>query len=114
MFLKLMAKNYKILLSCYKWKRRLLILVSPRQDTRISQLDEFIATHQTDLNERFLIIKRFTIDEINFGSDNIEQTGFWLIGYDGNIKGHGLHTDFLNQIFSTIDEMPIRMQEKKL
>lgn len=113
MFLKLRAKNYKILLSCYKWKKRLLILISPRQDTRISQLYGFIATHQTELDERCLIIKRFTINEINFGSDT-EQIGFWLIGYDGNIKGHGLHSDFLNQIFSTIDEMPIRMQEKKL
>ena len=50
-------------------EKRLLILVSLRQDTRISQPDEFIATHQTDLDERFLIIKRFTIDKFNFGSD---------------------------------------------
>ena len=80
-------------------EKRLLILVLSRQYTRISKLDEFIATHQTDLDERFLIIKRFTIDEINFGGDT-EQTGFWLIGYNGNIKGHSLHSDFLNQIFS--------------
>ena len=50
-------------------EKTLLILVSLRQDTRISQLDEFIAIHQTDLDERFFIIKRFTIEKYNFGSD---------------------------------------------
>ena len=110
MFLKMRAELYTTLLSSYKWNHRLLILVSPAGDTRIRQLDKFMAPYQKDLEERFLIIKRFTPDEISFGSD---QTGFWLIGYDGTIKAHGLQSDFLNQIFSTIDKMPMRIQEKK-
>ena len=110
MFLKMKAEHYTTLLSSYKWKHRLLILVSPAGDTRIRQLDKFMAIYQKDLEERFLIIKRFTPDEISFGSD---QTGFWLIGYDGTIKAYGLQSDFLNQIFSTIDKMPMRIQEKK-
>ena len=105
------AEHYTTLLPSYKWDHRLLILVSPLGDTRIRQLDKFMVTYQKDLEERFLIINHFTPDEISFGSD---QTGFWLIGYDGNIKAHGLQSNFLNQIFSAIDKMPMRIQEKKL
>ena len=41
----------------------------------------------------------------------LTKYGFWLIGYDGEVKAFSLETNILNEIFNLIDQMPIRQQE---
>ena len=41
----------------------------------------------------------------------LKNFGFWLIGYDGEVKSFSLENKFLYEIFNLIDQMPIRQQE---
>ena len=51
------------------------------------------------------------IEFINQNSKNKKDFGFWLIGYDGEVKSFSLEEKFVNEIFYLIDQMPIRQQE---
>ena len=49
-------------------------------------------------------------EKLNIYPD-LKDFGFWLIGYDGEVKSFSLEEKFVNEIFYLIDQMPIRQQE---
>ena len=53
-------------------------------------------------------------DEVNnyiFSNKYKNKYGIWLIGYDGQVKGHSKDISLLKKIHHLIDKMPIRKKE---
>ncbi len=74
----------------YKWKKRILLLITKEEDTGlINEVDKFFINQKCKNDERnleLLKIKKDNNYHINSTSYFKDKTGIWLIGYDGNIK----------------------------
>ena len=98
------------MLSRYRWKKRLLILIARDGDVRFQQLEIFVDANRDEIKQRFLQVLSFTPEQYYFPGYE-HKTGFWLVGYDGGIKAFGEKTVFLHTICSIIDSMPMRQHE---
>ena len=101
----------------YKWKKRILLLITTEEDTvLINEVEKFFINQKCKNDERnleLLKIKKDNGSHIKRTSYFKDKTGIWLIGYDGNIKGYTEDNTLLSNLHNLIDNMPIRKDEMK-
>ena len=101
----------------YKWKKRILLLITTLEDTvLINEVEKFFINQKCKNDERnleLLKIKKDNGSHIKRTSYFKDKTGIWLIGYDGNIKGYTEDNTLLSNLHNFIDKMPIRKDEMK-
>ena len=101
----------------YKWKKRILLLITQDEDTvLVSEVNKFFITQKCKNDERnleLLKIKKNTGYHLKSTSYFKDKTGIWLIGYDGNIKGYTEDNTLLSNLHHLIDNMLIRKEEIK-
>ena len=101
----------------YKWKKRILLLITKEEDTGlINEVDKFFINQKCKNDERnlkLLKIKKENNYHIKSTSYFKDKTGIWLIGYDGNIKEYTEDNTLLLNLHKLIDNMPIRKNEMK-
>ena len=101
----------------YKWKKRILLLITKEEDTvLINEVEKFFINQKCKNDERnleLLKIKKENSYNIKRTSYFKDKTGIWLIGYDGNIKGYTEDNTLLSNLHNFIDNMPIRKDEMK-
>ena len=79
-----------------------------------NSIEEFIQKNQCEFDDRNLKVIFFK----NYKNSNYQtpsyvnnKFGFWLVGYDGGIKLFSKDASIIENIFSTIDSMPMRIDE---
>ena len=101
----------------YKWKKRILLLITKEEDTGlVNEVDKFFINQKCKNDERnleLLKIKKDNNHYIKSTSYFKDKTGIWLIGYDGNIKEYTEDNTLLSNLHKLIDNMPIRKDEMK-
>ena len=101
----------------YKWKKRILLLITKEEDTGlVNEVDKFFINQKCKNDERnleLLKIKKENNYYIKSTSFFKDKTGIWLIGYDGNIKEYSEDNTLLSNLHKLIDNMPIRKDEMK-
>ena len=101
----------------YKWKKRILLLITKEEDTiLINEVDKFFINQKCKNDERnleLLKIKKDNNYNIKSTSYFKDKTGIWLIGYDGSIKEYTEDNTLLLNLHKLIDNMPIRKEEMK-
>ncbi len=106
-----------------KWKNRVLVVVTNDKE----EINDLLSVHIIELTEReFVIIqfdgensyiddklmsKRFSHSLKKKLKDIPEEVYLILIGKDGQIKNLYAKNTNLNEIFSDVDKMPMRMNE---
>ena len=101
--------------SNYLWENRLFIISFKKGDNEIKNfVEEFIQKNQCEFDDRNLKVIFFE----NYKNSNYQtpsyvnnKFGFWLVGYDGGVKLFSQDTSIIENIFSTIDSMPMRKDE---
>ena len=110
-----LAMAEKKSLSNYLWAKRLLIISFEKGDNEIKNFtNEYIKKNQCQFDDRNLKVIFFeNYKNTNYQSPSyvIGNFGFWLVGYDGGLKLFSKDISILNNIFSTIDSMPMRKIE---
>ena len=112
-------------LSDFKWKNRVLVVVTNEKE----EIKDLIKIHNIELNEReFVVIqlddekafidytqmsKRFSQSILKKVKNIPQQVYFVLIGKDGRIKNLFSKNTGMNEIFSEVDKMPMRINEMK-
>ena len=101
----------------YKWKKRILLLITTEEDTvLINEVEKFFINQKCKNDERNLELLKIKKDNgyhIKRTSYFKGKSGIWLIGYDGNIKGYTEDNALLSNVHNLIDNMPIRKEEMK-
>ena len=101
----------------YKWKKRILLLITKEEDTTlVNEVNKFFINQKCKNDERnleLLRIKKNNGHHIKRTSHFKDKTGIWLIGYDGNIKGYADDNTLLSNVHNLIDNKPIRKEEMK-
>jgi hypothetical protein len=107
-------KMNKIDLETYNWTKRLLVINLKSEDKKkINYINNWLISYKCKIEERNINIVFFE----NYKNKQyknphfLKNFGFWLIGYDGEVKSYSLENNFLYEIFNLIDQMPIRQQE---
>ena len=112
-------------LSDLKWKNRVLVVVTNEKE----EIKDLITNHNNELNEReFVVIqlddekafidytqmsKRFSQSILKKVKNIPQEVYFVLIGKDGRIKNLFSKNTSMNEIFSEVDKMPMRINEMK-
>ena len=112
-------------LSDLKWKNRVLVVVTNEKE----EIKDLIKIHNIGLNEReFVVIqlddekafidytqmsKRFSQSILKKVKNIPQEVYFVLIGKDGRIKNLFSKNTGMNEIFSEVDKMPMRINEMK-
>ena len=103
------------ILDTYAWTNRLVILITERNNSNLEkQAKQFFEEHTCNIVDRNLQLLHFLTDDPTISElpkKMQSQTGVWLLGYDGSIKAFSEDVQLLNDLFKTIDEMPIRQDE---
>ena len=104
-----------MILDKYAWTNRLVILITNKKDTSLeTQVKRFFKSHACDVDDRNLKLLHFPTDKsavTQLPKKMRSQTGLWLLGYDGSIKGFSENGQLLDRLFQTIDRMPMRQDE---
>ncbi len=112
-------------LSDLKWKNRVLVVVTNEKE----EIKDLITNHNNELNEReFVVIqlddekafidytqmsKRFSQSILKKVKNIHQEVYFFLIGKYGRIKNLFSKNTGINEIFSEVDKMPMRIYEMK-
>ena len=99
----------------YSWKKRIVLFISKGKYIHfINEVDNFFYKYKCENEKRNLEYIKIVGDEVNkyILPDKYENKyGIWLIGYDGQVKGHSTDISLLKKIHHLIDKMPIRKKE---
>ena len=97
------------------WEKRLLIISYEKEDDElITKSLNFISGNTCEINDRNLELIFFK----KFKNKNFEKPkfvnayGIWLLGYDGEVKDFSSDSSIMLRLFSLIDSMPMRKNEK--
>ena len=105
------------ILENYKWKKRILLLITKEEDTvLVNEVNKFFITQKCKNDERNLKLLKIKKDNNYYMKRTSyfkDKYGIWLIGYDGNIKGYTEDSTLLSNLHQLIDNMPIRKKEMK-
>ncbi len=116
-------------LSQYRWEHRLVLILaeSPQSAFLQEQLDTLLAD-RAGLDERKLIIIQATPDQVRMGMAGVwtagsgiyksygsetEKEEVMLMGLDGGVKLRKQAMLSLEELFDTIDSMPMRQAEMR-
>ncbi len=96
-------------------KQRLLIVASENnEDSLISAVNSFYIINRCHIHERNLRIITFVDNyhpQFSIPTFATNQSGIWLLGYDGHVAGYSKHQELLSTVLDLIDDMPIRKKE---
>ena len=98
----------------YKWKKRILLLITREEDTvLINAADKFFINqkYKNDVRNLELFKKKNNSSYIKNTSYFKDKTEILLIGHDGNIKGFSRYNTLLSNLHNLIDNIPIRKDE---
>ena len=102
-------------LDTYAWSNCLVILMTDKKGSNLEkQVKEFFTKYTCDIDERNIKLLHFYTDKsaVNQLPKTIHShNGLWLLGYDGSIKAFSEDSQLLNDLFQTIDKMPLRQDE---
>ena len=102
-------------LDTYAWTNRLVILKTDKKDNNLErQVKEFFNKNKCDIDDRNIKLLHFYTNKsaVNQLPKTMHsQNGLWLLGYDGLIKAFSEDDQLLNNLFQTIDKMPMRQDE---
>ena len=114
-FMSVQSNAEKLSLSTFMWEKRLVILSLDNSNLNfLEKTKQFIANNLCDFNDRNLEFIPFQngINK-NYQTPTYikNQNGFWLVGYDGQVKLYSKDLSFLSTFFDEIDTMPMRIDE---
>ena len=99
----------------FLWNKRIVLFITKGKYIHfINEVDDFFKKYSCENETRNLEYIKIVGDEVNkyILPDKYENKyGIWLIGYDGQVKGHSTDISLLKKIHHLIDEMPIRKRE---
>ena len=111
------------LLKASRWQKRVLLLCAPTaDDAALRRQQELLAPARTGLAERDLLVQEVVMTKLAAADQRYltqrfgVQTGTFtvvLIGKDGGVKRRETQPTPPNNLFSTIDAMPMRQQEMR-
>ena len=103
------------IISNFEWRKRVVLLIAKNDDLKLIRGVEYFfekgACQNADRNLELYKIIGNEITKYDVPSRYEGRTGIWLIGYDGGDKAYSNDLSLLNQLYETIDEMPIRQNE---
>ena len=114
-FMSVQSNAEKLSLSTFMWEKRLVILSLDNSNLNfLKKTKQFIANNLCEFNDRNLEFISFQngINK-NYQTPTYikNQNGFWLVGYDGQVKLYSKNLSFLSTFFDEIDTMPMRIDE---
>ena len=114
-FMSVQSNAEKLSLSTFMWEKRLVILAINNSNLSfLEKTQQFINNNLCEFKDRNLkfIPYQNSINK-NYQTPKYikNQYGFWLVGYDGQVKLHSKELSFLNMFFEEIDTMPMRKDE---
>ena len=114
-FMSVQSNAEKLSLSTFMWEKRLVILSLDNSNLNfLKKTKHFIDINLCEFNDRNLEFISFQngINKNYQTPTYIEnQNGFWLVGYDGQVKLYSKNLSFLSTFFDEIDTMPMRIDE---
>ena len=114
-FMSVQSNAEKLSLSTFMWEKRLVILSLDNSNLNfLKKTIDFIDNNLCEFNDRNLEFISFQngINK-NYQTPTYikNQNGFWLVGYDGQVKLYSKNLSFLSTFFDEIDTMPMRIDE---
>ena len=99
----------------FSWNKRIVLFITKGKYIHfINEVDDFFKKYRCENEIRNLKYVKIVGDEIRdyiFPDKYKNKYGIWLIGYDGQVKGHSTDISLLKNIHRLIDKMPIRKRE---
>ena len=99
----------------YSWNKRIVLFITKAKYVHfINEVDNFFDKYNCENKKRNLEYIKIVGDEVNkyiFPDKYENKYGIWLIGYDGQVKGHSTDISLLKKIHHLIDKMPLRKRE---
>ena len=99
----------------YSWNKRIVLFITKAKYIHfINEVDDFFKKYKCENEIRNLEFIKIVGDDVNdyiFPDKYKNKYGIWLIGYDGQVKGHSTDISLLKKIHNLIDKMPIRKRE---
>ena len=99
----------------FSWNKRIVLFITKGKYIHfINEVDDFFKKYRCENEIRNLEYIKIVGDKVNeyiFPDKYKNKYGIWLIGYDGQVKGHSTDISLLKKIHHLIDEMPIRKRE---
>ena len=99
----------------FSWNKRIVLFITKGKYIHfINEVDNFFNKYRCENEIRNLEYIKIVGDEVNkyiFPDKYENKYGIWLIGYDGQVKGHSTDISLLKKIHHLIDEMPVRKRE---
>ena len=114
-FMSVQSNAEKLSLSTFMWEKRLVILAINNFDLSfLEKTQQFINNNLCEFKDRnlkFIHYQNSINKDYQTPTYIKNQYGFWLVGYDGQVKLHSKELSFLNMFFEEIDSMPMRKDE---
>ena len=99
----------------FSWNKRIVLFITKGKYVHfINEVDYYFKKYSCENKIRNLKYIRIVGDKVNeyiFPEKYKDKYGIWLIGYDGQVKGHSTDISLLKKIHYLIDKMPIRKRE---
>ena len=99
----------------FLWNKRIVLFITKGKYIHfINEVDDFFKKYKCENEIRNLEYVKIVGDEVSnyiFPDKYKNKYGIWLIGYDGQVKGHSTDISLLKKIHHLIDKMPIRKKE---
>ena len=99
----------------FSWNKRIILFITKGKYIHfINEVDDFFKKYKCENEIRNLEYVKIVGDEVSnyiFPDKYKNKYGIWLIGYDGQVKGHSTDISLLKKIHHLVDKMPIRKRE---
>ena len=99
----------------FSWNKRIVLFITKGKYVHfINEVDDYFKKYSCENKIRNLKYIRIVGDKVNeyiFPEKYKDKYGIWLIGYDGQVKGHSTDISLLKKIHYLIDKMPLRKKE---
>ncbi len=114
-FMSVQSNAEKLSLSTFMWEKRLVILAINNSNLSFfEKTQQFINNNLCEFNDRnlkFISYQESINKDYQTPTYIKNQYGFWLVGYDGQVKIYSKELSFLNMFLDKIDTMPMRKDE---
>ena len=114
-FMSVQSNAEKLSLSTFMWEKRLVILSLDNSNLNfLKKTKHFIDINLCEFNDRnleFISFQNGINKKYQTPTYIKNQNGFWLVGYDGQVKLYSKNLSFLSTFFDEIDTMPMRIDE---
>ena len=107
--------NLQNQIQSFSMNKRIVIFITKGKYIHfINEVDDFFKKYSCENEIRNLEYIRIVGEEVNkyvFPDQYKNKYGIWLVGYDGQVKGHSTDISLLKKIHHLIDKMPLRKKE---